>query len=91
MNLKTHPIAWIVRPEDATIFDEQAFEIRVEDEGGGSFLAVKSYADETKSGEIRIDDDCWPALKDSIETALKVVEEIDKDTEDRRTSHDMLP
>lgn len=82
MKLKTNPIAWIVRPEDGTLYDERAFEIRVEDEGGGAFLEVKSYADETKAGEIRIDDDCWPALKAAIETAFKVVEEIDKDTED---------
>ena len=79
--MKTHPIAWIVRPEDGTIFDERAFEIRVEDEGGGTFLAVKSYADETKAGEIRIDDECWPTLKAAIEAAFKVVAEIDEDTE----------
>lgn len=83
MNLKTHPIAWIVRPEDGTIFDEQAFEIRVEDEGGGTFLAVKSYADETKAGEIRIDDECWPTLKAAIEAAFNVVAEIDKDTREK--------
>ena len=83
MKLKTHPIAWIVRPKDATIFDEHAFEIRVEDEGGGAFLAVKSYADETKACEIRIDDECWPTLKAAIETAFKVVAEIDKDAGDK--------
>ena len=80
MKLKAHPIAWIVRPEDATIYDERAFEIRIEDEGGGAFLAVKSYADQTKAGEIKIDDECWPTLKDAIEAAFKVVAEIDKDT-----------
>lgn len=80
MNLKTHPIAWIVRPEDGTLYDEQAFEIRVEDEGAGAFLAVKSYADDAKAGEIKIDDECWPTLKAAIEAALKVVAEIDKDT-----------
>lgn len=80
MKLKTHPIAWIVRPEDATIFDERAFEVRIEDEGGGAFLEVKSYADGTKAGEIGIDAECWPALKAAIEAAFKVVAEIDKDT-----------
>ena len=80
MKLKTHPIARIVRPEDGTLYDERAFEIRVEDEGGGVFLVVKSYADDAKAGEIRIDDDCWPTLKAAIEAALKVVAEIDKDT-----------
>jgi len=80
MKIKSHPIAWIVRPEDGTIFDEQAFEVRIEDEGGGAFLEVKSYADDAKAGEIGIDDDCWPALKATIEAAFKVVAEIDKDT-----------
>lgn len=83
MKLKTHPIAWIVRPEDATIYDERAFEVRIEDEGGGAFLEVKSYADDTKAGEIGIDADCWPTLKATIEAAFKVVSEIDKDTEEK--------
>ncbi len=80
MKLKTHPIAWLVRPEDGTLYDERAFEVRLEDEGGGAFLEVKSYADNTKAGEIKIDDECWPALKTTIEAAFKAVAEIDKDT-----------
>ena len=80
MKLKTHPIAWLVRPKDGTLYDERAFEVRLEDEGGGAFLEVKSYADDTKAGEIGIDADCWPTLRAAIETALKVVAEIDKDT-----------
>ena len=80
MKLKTHPIAWIVRPEDGTLYDERAFEVRLEDEGGGAFLEVKSYADDSKAGEIGIDADCWPTLRAAIETALKVVSGIDKDT-----------
>ena len=80
MKLKAHPIAWIVRPEDGTLYDEQAFEVRIEDEGGGAFLEVESYADNMKAGEIRIDDERWPTLKATIEAAFKVVAEIDKDT-----------
>ena len=83
MKLKTHPIAWIVRPEDGTLYDERAFEVRLEDEGGGVFLEVKSYADDAKAGEIKIDAECWPALKAATEAAFKVVAEIDKDTEDK--------
>ena len=80
MKLKTHPVAWIVRPEDGTLYDERAFEVRLEDDGGGVFLELKSYADDAKAGEIRIDDECWPVLKATIEAAFKVVSEIDKDT-----------
>lgn len=80
MKLKAHPIAWIVRPEDGMLYDDRAFEIRIEDEGGGAFLEVKTYAEDTKAGEIGIDDQCWPALKAAIEAAFKVVAEIDKDT-----------
>ena len=83
MKLKTHPIAWIVRPEDGTLYDERVFEVRLEDEGGGVFLEVKSYADDAKAGEIKIDAECWPALKAATEAAFKVVAEIDKDTEDK--------
>ena len=80
MKLKTHPIAWIVRPEDGTLYDERAFEVRLEDDGGGAFLELKSYADDAKAGEIRIDDECWPVLMATVEAAFKVVSEIDKDT-----------
>ena len=80
MKLKTHPIAWLVRPKDGTLYDERAFEVRLEDDGGGAFLEVESYADNMKAGEIRIDDECWPTLKAAIQDAFKVVAEIDKDT-----------
>ena len=80
MKLKAHPIAWIVRPEDGTLYDERAFEARLEDDGGGVFLELKSYADDAKAGEIRIDDECWPVLKATIEAAFNFAAEIDDDT-----------
>jgi hypothetical protein len=81
MNLKTHPIAWAVRPYKSSLYDEQVVEIRIEDEGGGPFLVVKSQKENAKPGEIGIDANEWPTLRDAIEAAFKVVREIDKETE----------
>jgi hypothetical protein len=81
MNLKTHPVAWVVRPYKADLYDEPVVEIRIEDEGGGPFLVVKSQMENAKPGELGIDKSEWPTLRDAIEAAFKVVMEIDKEME----------
>ena len=81
--MKTHPIAWIVRPKDAPMFDERAIEIRLEDEAAGPFVVVKIQLDEVKPGEVSIDPGEWPTLRAAIDAAIEVANEISKDTEDK--------
>lgn len=78
--MKTHPIAWMVRPKDAPMFDERAIEIRLEDEAAGPFVVIKSQLDEVKPGEISIDPGEWPTLRAAIDAAFEVANEISKDT-----------
>ena len=81
--MKTHPIAWIVRPKDAPIFAEAAIEIRLEDAAAGPFVVIKSQLDDVKPGEVSIDPGEWPTLRAAIDAAMEVANEISKDTEDK--------
>ena len=81
MKLKVHPIAWMIRPEGASMFDERAIEIRLEDEAAGPFVVLKSQLDEVKPGEVSIDPSEWPTLRAAIDAAMKVANEIEKDQE----------
>ena len=81
--MKTHPIAWMVRPKDAPMFDERAIEIRLEDEAAGPFVVIKSQLDEVKPGEVSIDPGEWADIRAAIDAAFEVANEISKDTEDK--------
>jgi hypothetical protein len=81
MKLKVHPIAWMIRPEGASMFDERAIEIRIDDEAAGPFVVVKSQLDEVKPGEVSIDPGEWPTIRAAIDAAMKVANEIEKDQE----------
>lgn len=82
--MKTHPIAWMVRPKDAPMFDQRAIEIRLEDEAAGPFVVVKIQLDEVKPGEISIDPSEWADLRAAIDTAVWAANDISKDTEEKQ-------
>lgn len=81
--MKTHPIAWMVRPKDAPMFDERAIEIRLEDEAAGPFVVIKSQLDDVKPGEVSIDPGEWADIRAAIDAAFEVANKISKDTEDK--------
>ena len=84
--MKTHPIAWIVRPKDAPMFDERAIEIRLEDAAAGPFVVIKSQLDDVKPGEISIEPGEWPTLRAAIDAAVKAANKIEKDQ--NQTTHE---
>jgi hypothetical protein len=56
MVYKTTTLMVAVHPEDDNpVFGERATHIRVEDEGGGSFLVISQSHDNIQPGEIRVD------------------------------------
>jgi len=79
--MKTHPIAWMIRPDGASLFDEHAIEIRLEDQAAGPFVVIKSQLDDLKPGEVSIDPSEWPTIRAAIDAAFEVANEISKDTE----------
>lgn len=65
----------IVKPKTKEIYSELATEVSLEDEGGGCFVVVRQspdYPSPEKSGEIKIDQNEWPAIKSAIERMVKV-------------------
>lgn len=82
--MKTHPIAWMIRPNGASMFDERAIEIRLEDEAAGPFIVVKIQLDELKPGEISIDPEEWPTLRAAIDAAVMAANEIENDVKEKK-------
>lgn len=76
--MKTHPIAWMVRPKDAPMFDERAIEIRLEDEAAGPFLRVTQCRDDDKKG-ITLDVEHLTPLIAALDAASNVADEIQAD------------
>lgn len=74
----TLPLALIVMPKGADIFDERATRITLDDEGAGPFVVVKQEgrADNT----IAIDGKEWPAIRDAIQRMLNVAQGIEAAT-----------
>lgn len=60
-----------VMPKDAAIFDELATIIEIQDDGGGEFLSITQSDSSLAAGEIKIDSNDWPHVRDAIEKMLK--------------------
>lgn len=48
-----------------TIFNERAFSVEIDDEGGGEFLVIRSACCEQAALSVDVDE--WPALRDAID------------------------
>ncbi|MDN6638030.1 MAG: hypothetical protein L0L05_06790 [Yaniella sp.] len=54
-----------VTPEGEPIFSERAYTISIDDHGAGEFVTVCARA--ASKGEVAIDKNEWPALRDAID------------------------
>lgn len=68
----------IVLPEKESIFCERGIRVSIDDDGAGSFIVLKSQMD--AGGEVKIDDDEWPALRDAIESMVKEIKKHEPHT-----------
>jgi hypothetical protein len=55
-----------VLPEGEPLFSEQAFTVEIDDEAGGEFVVVRD-----RDGEIRLNAEEWPALREAIDRMVK--------------------
>ena len=55
-----------VLPEGEPLFDERGFSVEIDDEGGGEFVVVHD-----RDGEIRLNAEEWPALREAIDRMVK--------------------
>lgn len=63
----------VVAPVDAPIFDERAWSVDIEDDAGGEFLVIQCNDDQCANGQIRMDPEEWPAIRDAIEFMIAQV------------------
>lgn len=70
MNPETRITRWHVLPPKAALFDEQAISIEIEDEAGGEFVKICQTTDSVQPGEIRLNPEEWPALREAIDRAV---------------------
>ena len=59
-----------VAPEGDPIFSEMATHISIEDEACGEYVRVVQYGDKAEKGEININPEEWPAIRDAINTMV---------------------
>lgn len=66
-----------VGPPDEPIFDERGYWITISDESGGEFVVVRSNECSPASGEIKIDQSDWPALRSAIDEMVSRCRDYD--------------
>jgi hypothetical protein len=62
-----------VVPDGKPIFDESATQVEITDEGGGEFLVIRQTG--AGGGQIRLDVDEWPTIREAIERMIDEVKE----------------
>lgn len=67
---ETRTIKILVGVKGEPLYNEMGYMIEVTDEGGGEFIEVYSTTGESGEGNLRIDKQSWPALRDAIDNML---------------------
>ena len=70
MTMETRITSLIVLPEGEPIFSELATIVRIEDESGGEYIIV-SQDSVPGRGNVAINPEEWPDIRDAIERMMK--------------------
>lgn len=68
--MEARVLSVVVAPEGEAIFSESATVVRIDDEGGGEYVVV-SQESVPGRGNIAINPEEWPALRDAIDRMVK--------------------
>lgn len=60
-----------VVPEGEPLFDERAYSIRIDDEAAGEFVVIRAMDSEPGSGDLRVNPDEWPKLREAIDMMIE--------------------
>ena len=60
-----------VVPEGEPLFDECAYSIRIDDEGAGEFVVIRSMDSYPTRGYLRVDYGDWPKLREAIDMMIE--------------------
>lgn len=67
MNYIQRPLSIIILPEGENIFCETATTITIADDSAGKFLKISQCNDEIEKGEISVEIEEWPTIRDGID------------------------
>lgn len=67
MSRETRVTRLHILPEGEPTFSEMATIVEIEDEAGGEFVALRQQNDAAKPGEVLIDREEWPAIREAID------------------------
>lgn len=70
MSMETRITSLIVLPEGEALFSERATVVRIEDEAGGEYVVV-SQESVPGRGNIAINPEEWPELREAIDRMVK--------------------
>ena len=70
MSMETRITSLIVLPEGEALFSERATVVRIEDEAGGEYVVV-SQESVPERGNIAINPEEWPELREAIDRMVK--------------------
>ena len=59
--------SYAVLPKGDPLFSEMATNVRMDDEGAGAFVVLEQTHDHSKKGQVRLDMQEWPAIRDAVE------------------------
>jgi len=59
-----------IAPKDASLVDEMAMHVEIEDEGAGEYVVVISNGARPTPGAISINPDEWPLLRETIDEMI---------------------
>lgn len=69
----THTTALAVTPAGKGLLHEAATWVKIDDEGGGPFIVI-----EQGRGQVAIEPDEWPAIRDAVEQLLGVCDKLER-------------
>lgn len=69
-------VAWVVGPKSETIFSEMCVRVEIDDELAGEFVVLTGQHEE--GGKVMISPEEWPALRRTIDAAIKSCRDVPK-------------
>lgn len=74
MEFVSHITALVVTPAGQGLLHEDATEVKIDDFGGGPFVVIGQ-----EGGQVAINPDEWPAIRDAVEQLLGVCEKLEEE------------
>lgn len=71
MKYETRTLSMIVVPEGEAVFNEAATIIKIDDDAAGEFVVVSQDGNSgAKNGEVCIEREAWPQIRDAIDKMI---------------------